>query len=60
VCNPPCNTDRPWLDVLRRQLDAAIIAEAWDAVKAIRDRIAQVEREKAGNVRSIDSAKRRA
>jgi hypothetical protein len=30
--------------VLRRKLDAAIVAEAWDAVKAIRERIVEVER----------------
>jgi hypothetical protein len=34
----------PTLDVLRRKLDAAIVAEAWDAVKAIRERIVEVER----------------
>jgi hypothetical protein len=37
-------------DVLRRKLDAAIVAEAWDAVKAIRERIVEVERDAAGNV----------
>lgn len=29
---------------LRRKLDSAILAEAWDAVKAIRERIVEVER----------------
>lgn len=41
---------KPSLEVLRRKLDAAIVAEAWDAVKAIRDRMGEVEREAAGNV----------
>ncbi len=38
------------MDVLRRKLDAAIVAGAWDAVKAIRERIVLAEREEAGNV----------
>jgi hypothetical protein len=38
------------LEVLRRKLDAAILAEAWEAVKAIRERIIEVERETARNV----------
>jgi hypothetical protein len=32
------------LDLLRRKLDAAIVAEAWEAVRAIRERIVEVER----------------
>jgi hypothetical protein len=40
----------PSVEVLRRKLDAAIVAEAWDAVKAIRERIVEVERAEAGNV----------
>ena len=32
------------VEILRRKLDAAIVAEAWDAVKAIRERIIEVER----------------
>ncbi len=38
------------VDLLRRKLDAAIVAEAWDAVKAIRERILRAERDEAGNV----------
>jgi hypothetical protein len=34
----------PTLEVLRAKLDAAIVAEAWDAVKAIRDRMAEMQR----------------
>jgi hypothetical protein len=48
------------LDVLRRKLDAAIVAEAWDAVKAIRERIVEVEREEAardGKLISIATAR---
>jgi hypothetical protein len=35
---------------LRAKLDRAIMAEQWEAVRAIRDRICQVERDEAGNV----------
>jgi hypothetical protein len=38
------NAEPPTLEVLRRKLDAAIVAEAWDAVKAIRERIIEEER----------------
>jgi hypothetical protein len=31
-------------EVLRAKLDAAIVAEAWEAVKAIRERIVEIER----------------
>lgn len=34
----------PTVEVLRAKLDAAIVAEAWDAVKVIRERMKQVER----------------
>ena len=34
----------PSIDVLRRKLDSAILAERWDAVRVIRDRIVEVER----------------
>jgi hypothetical protein len=37
------------LEVLRSKLDAAIVAEAWDAVKVIHDRIVALEREAEGN-----------
>lgn len=47
------------LDVLRRKLDAAIVAEAWEAVKAIRQRMLEVERDAAGNVIAIDDARAR-
>jgi hypothetical protein len=47
------------VEVLRQKLDAAIVAEAWDAVKAIRERIVQVEREAAGNVVAIGAKVRR-
>jgi hypothetical protein len=40
----------PSVETLRQKLDAAIVAEAWDAVKAIRQRIIEVERAEAGNV----------
>jgi hypothetical protein len=46
------------VEVLRRKLDAAIVAEAWDAVKAIRERIVEAEREAAGNVVPFDATKR--
>ena len=32
------------LPTLRRKLDAAILAEAWEAVKAVRERITELER----------------
>ena len=35
---------------LRSKLDAAIMAEAWDAVKVIAERLRAAERETAGNV----------
>jgi len=38
------------VNVLRRKLDAAIVAEAWDAVRVIRDRIVETERSAMGNV----------
>lgn len=38
------------LEVFRRKLDAAIVAEQWDAVKAIRQRMIEVERAEAANV----------
>jgi hypothetical protein len=47
------------IDVLRRKLDAAIVAEAWEAVKAIRERMIEVERAAAGNVIAIESHTRR-
>jgi hypothetical protein len=50
---------QPDVVTLRRKLDAAIVAEAWDAVKAIRERIAQVEREEAGNVVSLVERRKR-
>jgi hypothetical protein len=47
------------VEILRRKLDAAIMAEAWEAVKAIRERIVQAEREEAGNVVDLSSKVRR-
>ena len=50
------------IEVLRVKLDAAIDAEAWPAVKAIRERMAEVEHEAAlsnPKVRFIDSARAR-
>jgi len=44
--------------VLRRKLDAAIDAEAWEAVKAIRERMVDAEREAAGNVVALDARRR--
>jgi hypothetical protein len=35
----------PEVDVLRRKLDAAIVAEEWEAVKIIHGRIVEVERD---------------
>lgn len=46
------------IDVLRRKLDAAIVAEAWDAVKAIRQRMNELERAAAGNVVELASKRR--
>ncbi|HEY5242739.1 MAG TPA: hypothetical protein VIJ22_14770 [Polyangiaceae bacterium] len=45
--------------MLRRKLDAAIDAEAWDAVKIIRERIVEVEHAEARNVVHLDAARRR-
>jgi hypothetical protein len=39
----PAN-DSPSLETLRTKLDAAIVAERWDAVAAIRARIVELER----------------
>jgi hypothetical protein len=36
--------------VLRRKLDAAIVAEQWAAVKIIRERIVEAERAECKNV----------
>jgi hypothetical protein len=47
----------PSIETLRAKLDAAIVAEAWEAVKAIRERIVEVEREQAANV--VDLVPRR-
>jgi hypothetical protein len=44
--------------LLWRKLDAAIVAEAWDAVKAIQQRIVALEREAAGNVVALDARRR--
>jgi hypothetical protein len=41
---------KPSVETFRAKLDAAIVAEAWDAVKAIRERIVELERTQAGNV----------
>jgi hypothetical protein len=49
----------PTADELRRKLDRAIMAEQWEAVKTIRERIAEVERAQAGNVVDIDRARPR-
>jgi hypothetical protein len=46
------------LDLLRCKLDAAIVAEAWDAVKAIRERMVEVEREAAGNLVRLEAHRR--
>ena len=46
------------VEVLRRKLDAAIDAEAWEAVKAIRERMVDAEREAAGNVVALDARRR--
>jgi hypothetical protein len=39
------NVGKPSVETLRAKLDAAIVAERWDAVAAIRTRITEVERE---------------
>lgn len=44
------NVATPSVETLRAKLDAAIVAEAWDAVKAIRERIIEVERGTTRNV----------
>jgi hypothetical protein len=57
---PPASAPRTeplTLAVLRAKLDAAIVAEAWEAVKTIRERIVQAERSAAGNV--VDMGARR-
>jgi len=54
---PPQNAEPLTVAVLRRKLDAAIVAEAWDAVKAIQQRIVVLEREAAGNVVALDAAR---
>jgi hypothetical protein len=46
------------IDALRRKLDAAIDAEAWEAVKIIRERIVEVERAQVGNVVKLDRLRR--
>jgi len=46
------------VEVLRRKLDAAIVAEAWDAVKAVRERLIEAERNEAGNVVALDPKRR--
>ncbi len=46
----PHNAEPLTVAVLWRKLDAAIVAEAWDAVKAIQQRIVALERGAAGNV----------
>jgi hypothetical protein len=38
------NVATPSLETLRAKLDAAIVAEQWEAVKAIRARIVEIER----------------
>lgn len=57
----PEASERPSVAVLRAKLDAAIVAEAWHAVKAIRERIAEAERDEAdasGKVVSLDARRR--
>jgi hypothetical protein len=44
------------INVLRAKLDAAIVAEAWDAVKVIAERIRELERV---GVLCLDDARRR-
>ena len=51
IADAPADPSPPLtLAMLRRKLDAAILAEAWEALKAIRERMTEVERETAGNV----------
>jgi hypothetical protein len=45
----------PTVEALRAKLDIAIMAEQWDAVRTIKQRIDEVERAAAGNVVPIDS-----
>jgi hypothetical protein len=47
------NAEPITIEVLRAKLDRAIIAEEWEAVKAIRERIGEVERVPAGNVLNL-------
>jgi hypothetical protein len=59
----PVHSERPnpeplTVAVLRRKLDAAILAEGWAAVKVIHERIVEAERAEAGNVVAIDGARR--
>lgn len=57
----PTERDRgePSVETFRRKLDAAIIAEAWEAVKAIRERILELEQEQASNVVTFPARGRR-
>ena len=58
IPNAPTHAEPITIETLRRKLDAAIVAEAWEAVKAIRQRMIEVEREGAGNVVALDVARR--
>jgi hypothetical protein len=53
------NAEPITIEVLRAKLDAAIWAEAWEAVKAIRERIGHAERTAAGNVLNLAEERQR-
>jgi hypothetical protein len=56
--NPEPTTHR-MVERLRCKLDAAIDDEAWEAVKVIRERILEIQREQARNVVALDEARAR-
>jgi hypothetical protein len=55
---PPHRSERVTVEVLRAKLDAAILAEAWDAVKAIRERMVALPCAAAGNVVPVRDRRR--
>jgi hypothetical protein len=53
------NVGTPSLETLRAKLDAAIVAERWDAVAAIRARITEVERADIVDLEHVRANRRR-
>jgi hypothetical protein len=52
------NAEPITIEILRSKLDRAIVAERWEAVKTIRERIAQIERAAATNVIDLDARRK--